>query len=76
MRVMNGRYGPYIKHGRTNAPIPKGKAPEEVTLDEAVVLLAARAAKGGKARGKTSAKSGGKTGAKGRGKAAAPAESA
>ncbi len=47
VRIMKGRYGPYIKHGSTNAPIPKGKAPEAVTLEEAVALLAARAARGG-----------------------------
>ena len=27
MRVLSGRYGPYIKHGATNANVPKGKDP-------------------------------------------------
>ena len=75
VRVMKGRYGPYIKHGRDNAPIPKGKAPEELTLEEAVTLLAARKAKGG-GRSKAGGKTAGRTGAKGRGKAAAPADRA
>jgi len=43
--VMDGRYGPYVKSGKVNANIPKGKSPEEVTLDEAVAFLAEREAK-------------------------------
>ncbi len=44
--VRSGRYGPYVKHGSTNATLPKDIAPEEITLDEALALIAARAAKG------------------------------
>jgi DNA topoisomerase-1 len=53
VRVLSGRYGPYIKHGATNANVPKGADPVALTLDEAVALLAAREARGG---GKTSAR--------------------
>ena len=47
VRVLSGRFGPYIKHGATNANVPKGRDPESLTLEEAVVLLAEREAKGG-----------------------------
>jgi DNA topoisomerase-1 len=47
IRVLSGRYGPYIKHGATNANVPRGADPLEITLDQAVLLLAERAAKGG-----------------------------
>ncbi|MBY0565403.1 MAG: type I DNA topoisomerase [Hyphomonadaceae bacterium] len=53
VRVLSGRYGPYINDGDTNANVPKEKKPEDVTLDEALSLLAARAeAGGGKKRGR------------------------
>jgi DNA topoisomerase-1 len=47
VRVLAGRYGPYIKHGATNANVPKGADPAAIGLDEAVKLLAEREAKGG-----------------------------
>ena len=46
VHVMSGRYGAYVKWGKINATIPAGKEPEETTLEEAVILLAARAGKG------------------------------
>ncbi len=59
VRILAGRFGPYIKHGATNANVPRGKDPQELTLEEAVALLAEREAKGGgkkPARGKAAAK--------------------
>ena len=63
VRILAGRYGPYVKHGDVNANIPGGEDPETLTLEAATALLAARAAKaptkGGKAkssRAKASAK--------------------
>jgi DNA topoisomerase-1 len=47
VRVLSGRYGPYIKHGATNANVPRGTDPAAVTMEQAVALLAERAAKGG-----------------------------
>ena len=63
VNVFEGRYGPYVKHGKINATLPKDVAPDAVTLDQAVELIAAKAAKGGKggkkkpARKKSAAKS-------------------
>ena len=47
---MAGRFGPYVKFGAVNATLPRDKAPEELTVDEAIALIAARAAKGGGGR--------------------------
>ncbi|GFO82718.1 MAG: hypothetical protein A49_23450 [Methyloceanibacter sp.] len=44
--MLSGRYGPYVKHEKINATIPKDRNPEQITLEEAVELIAARAAKG------------------------------
>jgi DNA topoisomerase-1 len=42
-----GRYGPYVKHGKVNATLPKSLPPDQVTLEQAVPLLAERLAKTG-----------------------------
>lgn len=39
-----GRYGPYVKHGDINAPVPKDTSVEEITIEHAAKLLADRAA--------------------------------
>ena len=57
--IMDGRYGPYVKHGRTNATLPKGVLPEDITMETAVTLLAEKAAKKGK--GRTGGRKGTKT---------------
>jgi DNA topoisomerase-1 len=44
--IYEGRYGSYIKHGKVNATIPKESDPLQVTLEEALPLLAERAARG------------------------------
>ncbi|USN53284.1 MAG: type I DNA topoisomerase [Candidatus Nomurabacteria bacterium] len=38
--LLEGRYGPYLKHGRTNASLPKDIKVEELTLEKAVEILA------------------------------------
>ena len=42
VNVMNGRYGPYVKHQKTNATLPNGADPATVTLEQALELIAAR----------------------------------
>src|SRR5262249_52709171 len=39
LQVLSGRYGPYVKHGDVNASLPRGKAPEELSVEEAVQLI-------------------------------------
>ncbi|HEV2567454.1 type I DNA topoisomerase [Sphingomonas sp.] len=46
IRLMEGRFGPYVTDGATNATLPKTVAPEALTLEEAAQLLDARAAAG------------------------------
>ncbi len=43
--VRDGKYGAYVNHGKTNATLPKGKDPQSVTLEEALVLIAEKAGK-------------------------------
>jgi DNA topoisomerase-1 len=49
--LLDGRYGPYVKHGKLNASLPKGMSPNDITLEQAVEMLAARAASGPRRRG-------------------------
>jgi DNA topoisomerase I len=48
--LREGRFGPYVSHGKINATIPKSRDPETFTLDEAVSLIAAKIEAGGGAR--------------------------
>jgi len=50
--LYKGRFGPYLKHGRTVATLPKDVDADTLTLDAAVALVDARAAKGKPAKGK------------------------
>lgn len=43
IHVMAGRFGPYVKSGKINATLPKGTTPEDLTLEVALPLLAAKA---------------------------------
>ncbi|MGZ5920700.1 MAG: type I DNA topoisomerase [Rhizomicrobium sp.] len=47
IKVLKGRYGPYVSDGDVNATIPESHDPMEVTLEQALALIAERAAKGG-----------------------------
>jgi len=46
VKVMAGRYGPYVSDGTTHATLPKNADPKTVTLDQAVEWIDAKAAKG------------------------------
>lgn len=55
VRVLDGRYGPYVNHKRVNATLPKGTEPESVTQEQALAWLAEKAAKKKPARRKKKA---------------------
>lgn len=47
--IFDGRYGPYVKHGKINASLPRDADVNSYTLEEALALLEKKAsAKGGK----------------------------
>ena len=79
IELRDGRYGPYVKHGKINASLPRDMEPEALSLELAVELIAARAekvgaknatkkkakkAKGKKAKSKAKVKSKSKTATK------------
>jgi DNA topoisomerase-1 len=75
IKVMRGRYGPYVTDGSLNATIPNGTDPANVTLDQALALIAEREAKGGgkkKKKAKASATSKGAAAPKKGGKSKPP----
>ncbi|HBA09623.1 MAG TPA: type I DNA topoisomerase [Methylotenera mobilis] len=45
IEVFAGRYGPYVQHGKIRATLPKSIEPESLTMEEALELLSAKAAK-------------------------------
>ena len=54
--ILEGRYGPYIKYQKINASLPKGTEVEAVTMEQALELIAAKAAAKGKGRKRKSTK--------------------
>jgi DNA topoisomerase-1 len=56
IEICSGRYGPYVRHGKINATLPKDVSPDAITLEEALELIAAKAAKGGEKAKKPAAK--------------------
>ena len=50
--VMSGRYGPYVTDGKVNATIPRGTEPDDIDLESAVALIAEKAAKGPRKKGR------------------------
>ncbi len=56
VRLMPGRFGPYVTDGETNASLPRDLPTDELTFERALELLADRAAKGTTSRKKKAAK--------------------
>ena len=56
IKLFDGRYGPYVSDGTTNASLPKDENPDELSLARAVELIDARAAKGPAKKKKKKAK--------------------
>lgn len=56
VRILEGRYGPYVSDGTTNASVPKDQSLDELDMKMALELLAARAAKGPPKKKKKAAK--------------------
>jgi len=52
VEVCDGRYGPYVQHKKIRATLPKSIAPEELTFEEAIGLLAEKEAKGSPTKAK------------------------
>lgn len=50
IQLLEGRYGPYVSDGKTNATLPKGSDPESLTLEKGLELIAAKAKAGGGAK--------------------------
>ncbi len=42
INIYDGPYGPYIKYGKTNVSLPEGKGVEDISLEEALELIAAK----------------------------------
>ncbi|MBS1532655.1 MAG: type I DNA topoisomerase [Bacteroidetes bacterium] len=58
VKVLNGRFGPYIEFGKQNVKIPKGKEPQSLTYEECQALADAEAKAPKKAGGKRFVKKG------------------
>ena len=56
VKLMSGRYGPYVSDGSTNATLPKNADPLNVTLEQALALIADREAAGGGGKKKKKSK--------------------
>ena len=42
VRIMKGQYGPYIKYKSLNATIPEEKDPEDINMEDALILIEKR----------------------------------
>ena len=58
IEVLDGKYGPYVKHGKVNVSLTKEQTVEGLTVEEALSMLASKSGKstGKKSTGKTTSK--------------------
>ena len=54
--VRQGRFGPYVNHGKTNATLKRDMSPESLTLEEAIRLVEDKEGAGGGVKKKVIAK--------------------
>lgn len=54
--IYSGRYGPYVKHGKTNVSVPKDKSVDELTLADAIALLTQKKTQSKKVKGSSKKK--------------------
>ena len=64
VELKKGRFGPYVEHNKLRAPVPRGTEMADITLEDALVWLAAKAARPAKKPAKKGAKKAAKKGAK------------
>ena len=75
IELRDGRYGPYVKHGKINASLPRDMEPEALSLELAIELIAARAEKVGAKKTAKKKKAKKAKGKKGKAKSKARAKS-
>ncbi len=51
IKVLKGKFGPYVSDGETNATLPEGTEPDTVTMEQALALIAERTARSSKKGG-------------------------
>ncbi|MGC1393263.1 MAG: type I DNA topoisomerase [Coleofasciculaceae cyanobacterium] len=61
INIYDGPYGAYVKHGKTNASLPEGQTVEDITLETALEVLAAKASTKKTSKSSTTKKSAGTT---------------
>lgn len=61
INIYDGPYGAYVKHGKTNASLPEGQTVEDITLETALEVLAAKASTTKSSKSSTTKKSTAKT---------------